>query len=45
MIMGLEGPLEAGGRISLTLDFLEAGEVTFDVPVVARTMMMDHMEQ
>lgn len=45
MIMGLDGPLEAGGSISLTLDFLEAGEVTFDVPVVARTMMMDHMEQ
>ncbi|MCR9127049.1 MAG: copper chaperone PCu(A)C [Rhodobacteraceae bacterium] len=33
MLMGLNGPLEQGGQISLTLVFEKAGEVTVVVPV------------
>ncbi len=42
MIMGLEGPLAAGDSVTLSLGFLEAGDVTFEVPVRARMDMMDH---
>lgn len=42
MIMGLEVPLEDGDSISLTLQFLEAGDVSFDIPVRPRMEMLDH---
>lgn len=33
MLMGLAGPLVAGERVTLTLDFDEATDVTMDVPI------------
>ncbi|MBE3637592.1 DUF1775 domain-containing protein [Mangrovicoccus algicola] len=36
MFMELTGPLAEGDTVSLTLTFEQAGEVTFDLPVLAR---------
>lgn len=36
MLMGLNGELAEGGRVPLTLRFLEAGDVTVDAPVRRR---------
>jgi copper(I)-binding protein len=33
MLMGLAGPLVAGERVTLTLDFAETTDVTMDVPI------------
>lgn len=41
MMMNVEGNLSAGDFVPLTLHFLEAGDVTFDVPVRARADMLD----
>jgi copper(I)-binding protein len=36
MLMGLKAPLKAGDKLSLTLRFERAGEVTLDVPISAK---------
>ncbi len=41
MILGLNGPLQAGESVPLTLSFLEAGEVNFEAPVRSRAEMME----
>ena len=40
MLMGLDGALVEGDMIGLTLEFLEAGDVSFEVPVMPRAAMM-----
>ncbi len=42
MLTGVSAPLTTGGEAELTLVFLEAGEITFRLPVRSRMEMMDH---
>jgi copper(I)-binding protein len=39
MVSGVRQPLQAGGRLSLTLKFEQAGSMTIAVPIVAATAM------
>ena len=42
MLMGLKGTLEEGSELSLTLTFENAGDVTFDVPILGMSGAMKH---
>lgn len=42
MLMGVTEPLEAEGEAELTLQFLDAGDITFTAPIRTRMEMMDH---
>jgi copper(I)-binding protein len=44
MLMGLKEALEEGSELSLTLTFENAGEVTFNVPVLGMKGVMKHGE-
>jgi len=42
MLMGLDEALVDGGSILLTLQFMESGDVSFEIPIRSRTEMMAH---